>query len=118
MAAVPKIWDVIRKGLLAKVDAGPKITKMLVHTALDWRKFATAHGFDTPFFNALVFKKFKAAVGGKLRYALSGGGPLNSEVQEFIRVAFGIEFVQGYVSLLNGVHSRRSRALVSRTLSS
>jgi len=27
---------------------------------------------------------------------LSGGGPLNSEVQDFIRTAFGITFIQGY----------------------
>jgi long-chain acyl-CoA synthetase len=26
----------------------------------------------------------------------SGGGALNSEVQDFIRIAFGIDFVQGY----------------------
>jgi long-subunit acyl-CoA synthetase (AMP-forming) len=31
-----------------------------------------------------------------IRFGLSGGGPLNGEVQEFIRIAFGIEFVQGY----------------------
>jgi acyl-CoA synthetase (AMP-forming)/AMP-acid ligase II len=31
-----------------------------------------------------------------VRFGLSGGGPLNGEVQEFIRIAFGIEFVQGY----------------------
>jgi long-chain acyl-CoA synthetase len=30
------------------------------------------------------------------RFGLSGGGPLNWEVQDFIRTAFGIEFVQGY----------------------
>ena len=48
-------------------------------------------------FNALVFKKFKKAVGGNLKWALSGGGPLNGEVQEFIRVAFAVPLVQGYV---------------------
>ena len=97
MAAVPKIWDVIRKGLLAKVDAGPAIAKFLVHTALDWKQFAISIGLTTPLFNALVIKKFRAAIGGKLRYALSGGGPLNGEVQDFIRAAFDIKFVQGYV---------------------
>ena len=58
------------------------------------------HGFDTPLFKALVFKKFSAALGGRLRKGMSGGGPLNSEVQVFIRTCFGIPFVQGYVSFL------------------
>ena len=30
------------------------------------------------------------------RFGLSGGGALNGEVQDFIRIAFGIDFVQGY----------------------
>lgn len=30
------------------------------------------------------------------RFGLSGGGALNREVQDFIRTAFGIDFVQGY----------------------
>jgi long-chain acyl-CoA synthetase len=30
------------------------------------------------------------------RYGLSGGGPLNGEVQTFVRTAFGIDLVQGY----------------------
>jgi long-chain acyl-CoA synthetase len=97
MVAVPKIWDVIRKGLLAKVDHGPKVAKFLVHTALDWKQFAISIGLTTPLFDALVIRKFRAAVGGKLVYALSGGGPLNGEVQDFIRAAFDIGFVQGYV---------------------
>lgn len=82
---------------MAKVGAGSKVKQVLVETALKWRSFAINHGFDTPLFNALVFKKLKAAVGGNLRMALSGGGPLNAEVQGFIRTAFGIDFVQGYV---------------------
>jgi long-chain acyl-CoA synthetase len=98
MVAVPKIWDTIKKGLLAKVALGSPVIQFLVKTAFEWRSFALKNGFDTPLFKALVFKKIKAGVGGKLRYALSGGGPLNEEVQDFIRTAFGVEFVQGYVS--------------------
>jgi long-chain acyl-CoA synthetase len=110
MVAVPKIWDVIRKGLLAKVDHGPKVAKFLVHTALDWKQFAISIGLTTPLFDALVIRKFRAAVGGKLVYALSGGGPLNGEVQDFIRAAFDIGFVQGYVRSKLGFSASASRA--------
>ena len=98
LVAVPKIWDVIKKGISAKVAAGSPIVQFLFKTAFEWRGFALKNGFDTPLFKALVFKKLKAAVGGKLRLGLSGGGPLNSEVQDFSRTAFGIAMVQGYVS--------------------
>jgi long-chain acyl-CoA synthetase len=118
MVAVPKIWDVIKKGIEAKVAEGSAVKQYLVKTAFEWRGFCMSLGFDTPIFKALVFKKIAAATGGRLRYAefllyaralflhyvssssrryaLSGGGPLNSEVHDFIRVAFGIVFVQGY----------------------
>jgi len=96
MVAVPKIWDTIKKGLLAKVSLSSPVAQVLVHTALAWRTFAIKYGLDTPLFNALVFKKFKKAVGGNMIWALSGGGPLNGEVQEFIRVAFDFPLIQGY----------------------
>eukprot|EP00526_Cylindrotheca_closterium_P007010 CAMPEP_0113631170 /NCGR_PEP_ID=MMETSP0017_2-20120614/16198_1 /TAXON_ID=2856 /ORGANISM="Cylindrotheca closterium" /LENGTH=720 /DNA_ID=CAMNT_0000541669 /DNA_START=84 /DNA_END=2246 /DNA_ORIENTATION=- /assembly_acc=CAM_ASM_000147 len=96
MVAVPKIWDTIKKGLLAKVALSSPVAQVLVHTAIQWRTFAVKLGLDTPLFNALVFKKFKKAVGGHLEWALSGGGPLNGEVQEFIRVAFNVPLIQGY----------------------
>ncbi len=98
MVGVPKVWDIIKKGAEAKIAAGKPIAQFLVATAFQWRKFALDNGFDTPLFKALVFKKFSALVGGNLRMAMSGGGALNSEVQNFIRTCFGIPFGQGYVS--------------------
>ena len=68
MAAVPKIWDTIKKGIEAKVSAGSPLKQFLVKTAFEWRGFAIQHGFDTPLFKALVFKKFAAVTGGRLRY--------------------------------------------------
>ena len=68
MVAVPKIWDVIKKGIQAKVAAGSPVAAFLVKTAFEWRGFALKHGFDTPFFKALVFKKFAAVTGGNLRF--------------------------------------------------
>lgn len=101
MVAVPKIWDVIKKGVEAKVAASPPVARFLVQTAFQARTFAINHGYDTPLFNKLVFKKFSKVVGGRLRLALSGGGPLNSEVQVFIRTCFGCPIFQGYVSVCN-----------------
>lgn len=96
MVGVPKIWDVIKKGIEAKIAASPSVAKFLVQTAFQARTFAINHGYDTPLFKALVFKKFSKVVGGKLRLAVSGGGPLNSEVQVFIRTCFGCPLIQGY----------------------
>lgn len=96
MVAVPKIWDTIKKGLQGKVAASPPIAQFLVNTAFEAKAMAHKYGYDTPLFNALVFKKFKKAIGGRMRFAISGGGPLNGEVQDFITMAFGFPLRQGY----------------------
>jgi len=96
MAGVPKIWDVIKKGIEAKIAATSPLKRFLVATAFEARTFAINHGFDTPLFKALIFKKFSAVVGGRLRMALTGGGPCNAEVQSFIRTCFGCPMFQGY----------------------
>lgn len=96
MVAVPKIWDTIKKAIQTKVAASSPVAGVLVNTALMWRAFCLSIGLDTPLFNALVFKKFKKILGGNVRHAISGGGPLNSDVQVFCTVAFGINLVQGY----------------------
>jgi len=96
MAGVPKIWDVIKKGVEVKIGASSPLAQLIVNTAFQARIFANKHGWDTPLFKILVFKKFKKAVGGRLRMALSGGGPLNNEVQVFIRTCFGFPLMQGY----------------------
>jgi long-chain acyl-CoA synthetase len=101
MIAVPKIWDTIKKGIMQKVSHGSAVAQFLVATAFQWRGFALRHGFDTPLFKALVFSKFQKVVGGKLRFAISGGGALNTDVQEFCRTAFGVALVQGYVCFMS-----------------
>ena len=96
LVGVPKIWDVIKKGIQAKVGAESKVKQYLVNTAFESRMRARKLGFDTPLFKALVFNKFAKVVGGRLRLAVSGGGPLNSDVQNFIGTCFGITLGQGY----------------------
>jgi len=96
MVGVPKIWDSVKKGVEAKIEASSPVSQYLVKTAFQARAFANKLGYDTPLFKKLVFKKMSAALGGNLRMALSGGGPLNAEVQDFVRTCFGIVIAQGY----------------------
>lgn len=96
MVGVPKIWDIIKKGIEAKIASESPVIQYLIKAAFRWKHFALQNGFNTPLFNALIFNIFRGAVGGRLRFGLSGGGPLNQEVQDFIRCAFGIDICQGY----------------------
>lgn len=96
MVGVPKVWDSVKKGVEAKIAAESPLKQFLIKTAVSTRKVANALGYDTPFFKKLVFKKFAQALGGNMRMAISGGGPLNSEVQFFTKTMFGMPLIQGY----------------------
>jgi long-chain acyl-CoA synthetase len=96
MVGVPKIWDTIKKGVMDKLKRASPLQQAIAETALEWKAFCVSIGLDTPLFNALVLDKFKQGVGGELKWALSGGGPLSGESQIFARVAFGAPLVQAY----------------------
>jgi long-chain acyl-CoA synthetase len=47
-------------------------------------------------FDALVFNKVKAALGGKVRYCLTASAPLRTEVQNFLKIVFSCPFLEVY----------------------
>jgi len=97
MAAVPAIMEKIRRGISAKVAAKGAVTKLLFDTAFKAKQTALAAGRDTPFWNFLLFDKIRTeALGGRVRAMLSGGGPLNTETQQFMNVVFCCPVGQGY----------------------
>lgn len=96
MAAVPKIWDILKKGVEEVVGKGSPVKKFLFQVAYTGRYWALNQGRESPLFKALVFKKLKTMLGGRLVIGLSGGGPISGDVQTFIRTAFATPLIQGY----------------------
>lgn len=98
LCGVPKVWDTMKKIAEGRIKGRTILGQFLVDVCFAWREFALDHGFDTPFIKKLVFSRFQSNVGGRLRYGVSGGGPLNPEVEKFCRIGFCLKFCQGYVS--------------------
>ncbi|KAI0062964.1 long-chain-fatty-acid-CoA-ligase [Artomyces pyxidatus] len=93
MVAVPAVWELIRKGILAQINAGSAVTKSVFNGAFTVKK-ANVYGLKTLADN-VVFTKIRAATGGKLRLALCGGAALSRETQEFLSIAL-VTILQGY----------------------
>ena len=51
-------------------------------------------GQPTYIVDRIVFNKIKALLGGRMRFAITGGAPLSPETHDFIRVCLGITLVQ------------------------
>jgi long-chain acyl-CoA synthetase len=97
MAAVPAIMDKIRNGVTKKVNEAGGIKAKLFNKAFASKANAIKQGNDSPFWNKLVFDKLRARLlGGRLRFMLSGGGPMSKATQEFMNVVFCCPVGQGY----------------------
>ena len=95
MAAVPKIWDILKKGAEDGLGSKPAILRGLFQLGYTWRSWLLSKGMDSVIFKILL-GKLKPLLGGRQKLFVTGGGPIASEVQSFIRAMFGAPLVQGY----------------------
>ena len=96
MAAVPKIWDILKKGVEDGVGKKSATVQGLFNLAFAYKNFMVNLGADSYVLGALFKKKFKPILGGRQKLFVSGGGPIAAEVQTFIRLVFATPLVQGY----------------------
>jgi len=95
MAAVPKIWDILKKGVEAEIAKASPVLQGVFLAAFAARSLALQQGRSSPVCD-LIFKKPYQMLGGRLKLCVSGGGPLSPDIQNFVRVAFNVNLVQGY----------------------
>ena len=93
MVGVPAVWELIRKGIVSKINASGSLKKNLFNGAMTIKKNKVP--VLTGVVNAVVFKAVRDQTGGRLRLALSGGAALSRETQEFLDTAL-VTLLQGY----------------------
>ena len=105
-AAVPRVYEKMLARVQTAVDEAPAIRRKIFNWGLTVGKerLQTIQANRTPGFLArlkifladkLVFSKIRERLGGRFRFAISGGAPLAKEVAEFFWSA-GVEIYEGY----------------------
>ncbi|MFZ9744976.1 MAG: AMP-dependent synthetase/ligase [Aquiluna sp.] len=104
LLAVPRVFEKVYNNAELKAEAGGKgkIFRAAAQAAIDYSR-----GLDDPkgpsiavklkhkVFDKLVYGKLRAAMGGKVRYAISGGAPLGERLGHFFR-GIGLIVLEGY----------------------
>lgn len=104
LLAVPRVFEKVYNSAEQKAEAGGKgkIFRKAANTAIAYSKAldtkagpSVALKLQHALFDRLVYKKLRAAMGGRVRYAVSGGGPLGARLGHFYR-AIGLTVLEGY----------------------
>jgi long-chain acyl-CoA synthetase len=102
LIAVPRIFNRIYDGINKQMLEKPAPIRALFRAgvrAATLRARGESPGFGgslaLALADTLIFKKVRARVGGRLRFAVSGSAALSTEVAEFVD-ALGIEVFEGY----------------------
>lgn len=92
-AGVPKVYENVRDAVKRKMVGAKKtlFDKAMAAKVADLR---TGCGYS-PLWDTLVFGKTKQALGGRVRFCVTGGAPISQDTLEFVLCALG-PVVQGY----------------------
>ncbi|WVQ77803.1 hypothetical protein IAR50_007493 [Cryptococcus sp. DSM 104548] len=97
MVGVPAVWELIRKGILSKVDQAGGLKKSIFNFALKAKTAANSYGIPlvAGLTDAIVFDGVRAQTGGNLKIMFSGGGAVSKSTQQFLSTAL-VTMIQGY----------------------
>jgi long-chain acyl-CoA synthetase len=119
LLAVPRVFEKVYNTAQQQAAASPakaRIFAAAADTAIAWSKAADQPAVRSgpglrlrhAAFDRLVYGKLRAAVGGRVKYAISGGAPLGERLGHFFRGA-GITVLEGY-----GLTETSAAALVNK----
>ncbi|OWZ69605.1 hypothetical protein AYX14_04995 [Cryptococcus neoformans] len=97
MVGVPRMWNRIHAAVKEQMNSGglkgALLTKAVNTKLANWRETGEV---THPIYDALVFRKIRALLGGRLVFIGSGAAPLRKDVHEMLKVVLSCEVVQGF----------------------
>ena len=97
MIVVPRILNKVSESMKAQIEKLPSFTKKIIYWAIDQKvKAMKENRPPSLLLDALLFSKFRAALGGRIRIIVSGGAPILKDIFEFFCAVVTPNVVQGY----------------------
>lgn len=102
VVSVPRIYEKIYNGVMSAegfkkklIDWAAGVADRVADLRLDGNQAGGLLAFQYSLADKLVFSKVKSAVGGRLRFFVSGGGPLAPTLNRFF-YSIGLTILEGY----------------------
>lgn len=98
VAFVPRVYNKIYEGVMAKIGALPWYKRAAFWSAYAWKKSWLVKG-DTMhgcWVDKAIFKEIRERFGGRLEIMICGGAPVYTQVGEFFRVVCCDLFMEGF----------------------
>ena len=104
LLAVPRVFEKVYNSAEQKAEAGGKgkIFRAAAHTAIEHstllqegKKVPLGTKIKFALFDKLVYSKLRAAMGGRVTYAVSGSAPLGPRLGHFFH-SLGVTILEGY----------------------
>ena len=104
LIAVPRVFEKVYNGAELKAEASGKgkIFRLAAEVSIAYSKALDSKSGPSiglklkhALFDKLVFSKLRVAMGGKVKYAISGGAPLGERLGHFFR-GIGLVVLEGY----------------------
>lgn len=103
--SVPRVFERVHRKITGRLAAGPHWKRRLFDLTIEvgWRRFLHSQGRGCwspllllwSLLDRLVARQIRAALGGRVRLAISGGAPLNPDIARFF-ISLGLHLLQGY----------------------
>jgi long-chain acyl-CoA synthetase len=98
MPAVPRILERLYEGINAELKKISGVKKTFVDLAIK-SKLHNLHSTGTythALYDKLIFKKFREALGGRVRFIVVGAAPTDKQVLDFLKIAFCCPIFEAY----------------------
>jgi long-chain acyl-CoA synthetase len=96
--SVPRLFNKFYDKIQAKMRAATGVKAFLANKALASKEANYESGgyFTHKMWDKLVFSKMQGALGGNVKYMLTGSAPISSDVRKFMKICFACPFAEGY----------------------
>lgn len=95
-AGVPRIYQRIYDKATQGIEGKNRIVKGMVHAAMRREKRLAENKHRHSRFATTICRKIREALGGRVRFMISGAAPLPAYIQEFLQVTMQCPVIQGY----------------------